>query len=154
MNASGRGSNDDAATTTGAHGWDGILEPEPDTAHVDGYDLIEDVNGVVGNGLYHAFDSGVGEQNVKPLVALERGLDVTLHLGWLGNVRHCVASDCTVKRVHDALQRRFVAVHQQDPGAFVSKELCRSRANASRPTRNYGDFAGKSCHHGSPQQHI
>ena len=64
MNASGRGSNNDAATTTGAHGWDGILEPEPDTAHVDGYDLIEDVNGVVGNGLYHAFDSGVGEQNV------------------------------------------------------------------------------------------
>src|SRR5712691_11547637 len=136
MNASGRGGNDDAATTAGTQRWDGILESQPDTAHVDSQDLIEDVNGIVGNGLYHAFDSGVGEQNVNTLVALERGLDVTLHLGWLGDISHCVAGDRIAKRVHDALQCRLVAVHQQYPGALVGKELCCSRANASRPTRN------------------
>src|SRR5215470_6592538 len=105
MNTSGRGGNDDTATTASTHRWDSILESQPDTAHVHGHDLIEDVNGIVGNGLYHAFDPSVGEQNVHTLVALERGLDVTLHLGWLSDISHCVAGNCIAQRVHDALQR-------------------------------------------------
>src|SRR5262252_847167 len=154
MNASGRGGNDDTATTASTHRWDSILEPQPDTAHVHGHDLIEDVNGIVGNGLYHAFDPSVGEQNVHTLVALEGGLDITLHLGWLGDISHRVAGNRATKCAHDVLQCRLIAVHQQHFGTFVGKELCGSRANASRSTRNYGNFACKSCHHVSPQQHI
>ena len=92
---------------------DGILEPQPDAAYVHSHDLIEDVNGIVGNGLHDAFNTGVGEHNVNALVAFECGLDVTLHLGWLGDISHCVAGDRTAKRVHDALECRLVAVHQQ-----------------------------------------
>ena len=49
-------------TATSTHRWDGILEPQPDAAYVHSHDLIEDVNGIVGNGLHYAFDPGVGEQ--------------------------------------------------------------------------------------------
>lgn len=37
------------------------------------------------------------------------------------------------------------AVHEQHPGALISKELRYSRTNAPCPTWHHGDFAGKSC---------
>ena len=45
---------------------DGIPESQPDTTHVDGDDLIEDVNGIIDNRLPHAFNAGFASKISTP----------------------------------------------------------------------------------------
>ena len=73
----------------------GILEPQPHAAHIDGHDLIERVDRIVGNRFDLAFNTGVGQQDIDPAELLDRGLNVLLCLVGLGNISGAIAHRIT-----------------------------------------------------------
>jgi len=55
-----------------------MLEAEPNAAHVDGDHSVKRLDGIFGNRLHRALDTGIGEIDVDAAGALNAGFDVAL----------------------------------------------------------------------------
>ena len=144
-----RGDHDTAAAPL-AHQGNGRSDAQPDTAHVDRYDVIKHLDRVIRDGMDLALNTGVGQENVYAAVSLNGHLEELPHRIGLGRIRHRIADVVPRDVIHRLLQRSFVDVHQQHPGAFRSENSTRGSTDAARPARYHRHFTGQSCHVPSP----
>ena len=96
---------------------EGMLRNVERPAHVDRQHALEHVVGVVDDRGDVAEDAGVGERDVEPAEALDRGRDRSAHLRGVGHVGDGGRRSVVAELIHQGAKFRFVEVADHDARA-------------------------------------